>query len=281
MGTALSVKVDGSWETIDEPYIRADDNWKTVHNIWVKNGGTWQLAHKTAYDQYQEFTSETGIQRNDSITIAAGVRYLRIVLGASGGGAGGGCATSGSWAAGHATCPLVLYNFNYSLDHVAGGNGGAGGLAVAVLEVKEGETYSWTWAGGGSGGGVGTTLHLAHNVVYSVGTSSSGASGATAGNVIFSGPNNTDIRAFGGVGGGGGTVTVASVCTTSGFQGQSVSTSNSAGGIGTSSFNGDKIISSTGTTGGGGDGGTGNPNGSGFNGDSVSIEIHQYRASQI
>lgn len=89
MGTALSVKVDGSWRTIDEPYIRADDNWKTVHNIWVKNGGTWQLAHKTAFSQYQLYSSAT-YTNSDNIDIAAGVRYLKVIIKASGGGAGGG-----------------------------------------------------------------------------------------------------------------------------------------------------------------------------------------------
>ena len=284
MGTSLSVKVahpsGDEWETVVEPYLKENDNWKTVHNVWIKHGGDWELAHKTAYSRYQLFNSQTGLTNNSSITIDPSVRYLRVKLHASGGGAGGGIATGGAWAGNlHLNCP----SYDFTRETVAGANGGAGGLLEVVLEVKENEVYTWNFGAETSGAGRGATLVFDPFTQYSTSTAAQGANATQAGNCTLTGPNNTNLIAQGGSGGGGGLVQVTANCHSGQHWGESVSTSqtgNTSGG--TTTVAGDKIAQTiTYTAAGGAPGGSGVVDATGGSGTRGYIEIHQYRASQI
>lgn len=282
MGTSLSVKVNGSWETVDEPFINDNGTWKTIHTIWVKHGGTWRLAHKTGQGQYPIYTAQEDIMGNGSITIAEHVRYMKVVVIGSGGGGGGGRATSGSWSDGHATCSGGVSDAtNRVIDTALGGPGGAGGAVQVMLEVNAGEVYSWTHSGAGTGGPPSSSWHLAHNSGYTVGSTMSGTGGTSASGMTFTGANNTVLTAGGGGGGSGGTLTLSAQCVGSGFYGQTVSTTTGAtGGAGQNSIAGDKITNVIANTPGGGVAGGAGSFG-GLTGAPGYFEVHQYRASKF
>lgn len=282
MGTSLSVKINGSWETVDEPFINDNGTWKTIHTIWVKHGGTWRLAHKTGQGQYPIYTSQEDIMGSGSITIAEHVRYMKVVIVGSGGGGGGGRKTSGSWSDGHATCSGGVSDTNNRvIDTVYGGPGGAGGVVQVMLEVKYLEEYSWSWNTYGTGGPSSSAWHLAHNSSYTVGSTMSGTGGTSASGMTFTGSNNTNITVGGGGGGSGGTLTLSAQCSGSGAYGQTVSTTTGAtGGAGQNSIAGDKITNViANTSGGGATGGAGGLAGS--TGSPGYFEVHQYRASKF
>jgi hypothetical protein len=280
----LKVKDDGAWRTVVEPYVNVDGTWKTVHNIWIKHGDTWRLAHKTAFGRYIESSDSGALTSGGSITIASSVRYIKVRVSGSGGGAASGIATRGSWGASHMACPQS--NGHFASETAAGGNGGGGGLIEVVLEVTPGETYTYTYNGPGSGGSLPGTFDLWHNVVYTVGYSGSGNSTgpwAPGGLVSFQGPNNTSLISNGGLGGAVGQLTVSAVCSGSGFQAQNVSVTNgAAGAAGTTVIQSDNLVqTNSNTAGGGGAGGTGGQNAAGNGGSGGSIQIWQYKASNF
>ena len=245
MGTSLSVKVDGSWETVVKPYVKVDESWESIHNVWIKHGGSWELAHKTAIGKYtgvDEISNQTNTTTNATIsgsyTVEQGTRYLRVQLTAGGGQGGGGARTGGSGlAGGHWLCPNVTVappqgpDLSTATDYATGGQGGHPGLVDIQFEVIPGETYTWT---GGTGGW--TAAQQSDNSLelswYSgtggqnaVGSSLSGSSGENGDNITFSGTSGS-ITAGGGLGGVGGTVTVTANCTALGRYGYTVSTTN-------------------------------------------------------
>ena len=281
MGTSLSVKHDGSWRTVDEPYIKVDDTWKTVHNVWLKHGGSWRLAHKTALDQYVEYTDSGVLTNSDTITIAESVRYIKVRLIGSGGSAGSGIGTGlNAWGVNHLQCPFGLSNF--SSETAAGGNGGAGALVDVILEVKSGEEYTYTYGGsGGNATGAANPFATFHYVVYGIGHSGSGSAGSTGGSMSFVGPNNTNLIAAGGGGGTAGSLAITAECYGSGFRAQTIGVTNgSTGSTGTTTVSSDNLTSTvSNTAGGGGANGTGGQNAGGSGGGGGSIQIWQYRAS--
>ena len=189
MGTSLSVKVDGSWETVVEPYVKVDDSWESIHNVWIKHGGSWELAHKTAIGRYtgvDEISNQTNTTINATIsgsyTVEQGTRYLRVQL------------TAG------------------------GGQGGHPGLVDIQFEVIPGETYTWTGGTGGWTSAQQPDISLELSYYYATGSqnavssSASGNAGEAGDNITFSGPSGS-ITAGGGLGGSPGVVTVSSTCT--------------------------------------------------------------------
>jgi len=280
----LKVNDSGTWRTVVEPYVNVDGTWKTVHNISIKHGDTWRLAHKTAFGRYIESSDSGALTSGGSITIASSVRYIKVRLSGSGGGAGGGRKTTGSWGDSHLACPYSLGNF--SSETTAGGSGGAGALLEVVLEVTPGETYTYTYNGPGIGATLAGSFHLAHNQVYTVGYSGSGNStgpNGAGGQVRFEGPNSTSLISNGGNAGSEGQLSVSAVCHGAGFQAQSVSVTNgAAGAAGTTVIQSDNLVqTNSNTAGGGGAGGTGGQNAAGNGGSGGSITIWQYKASKF
>ena len=232
MGTSLSVKVDGSWETVVKPYVKVDDSWESIHNVWIKHGGSWELAHKTAIGKYtgvDEISNQTNTTTNANIsgsyTVEQGTRYLRVQLTAGGGQGGGGARTGGSGlAGGHWLCPNVTVappqgpDLSTATDYATGGQGGHPGLVDIQFEVIPGETYTWTGGTGGWTSAQQPDISLELSYYYAtgsqnaVGSSASGNAGEAGDNITFSGPSGS-ITAGGGLGGSPGVVTVSSTCT--------------------------------------------------------------------
>ena len=232
MGTSLSVKVDGSWETVVKPYVKVDESWESIHNVWIKHGGSWELAHKTAIGKYtgvDEISNQTNTTTNATIsgsyTVEQGTRYLRVQLTAGGGQGGGGARTGGSGlSGGHWPCPFPAADAGTGsttatvTDYATGGQGGHPGLVDIQFEVIPGETYTWTGGTGGWTSAQQPDISLELSYYYAtgsqnaVGSSASGNAGEAGDNITFSGPSGS-ITAGGGLGGSPGVVTVSSTCT--------------------------------------------------------------------
>ena len=156
MGTSLKVKVDGSWETVVEPYIKVDDEWKTVHNVWIKHGGDWELSHKTAIGRYSQITNTDliGMGNTGTYTVPAGVRYLQVKVNGASGGGGGTIRTGGDGqAGGHWNCVDGAWSPTKYFVTPKSGDGAKGGLVDVKFEVTPGDTYTWSGGVKGTGGG--------------------------------------------------------------------------------------------------------------------------------
>ncbi|QDP52164.1 MAG: hypothetical protein Unbinned2902contig1001_6 [Prokaryotic dsDNA virus sp.] len=224
MGTSLKVKVDGSWETVVEPYIKVDNQWKTVHHVWIKHGGDWELSHKTAIGRYSQITNTELIDMGNTgtYTVPAGVRYLQVKINGASGGGGGTIRTGGDGVTGgHFQCSSGVGTAPAVFETPKSGDGAKGGLINVKFEVTPGETYTWSGGVKGLGAGDWGSMELTRSaydtLAYGAGDSNSAPSGSAGSNLVFTGPKAT-LTAVGGGGGVGATVAVNTVCLMSGNQ---------------------------------------------------------------
>lgn len=249
MGKSLRVLDDGSWETVQVPYIVDGGSWKTVHKVWIVNGGAWKESHITPYTEYDLGTGGVSATTSGGTwTVPANTRYARVTIIGYGGG-GGTSNRTNSYHDQTAGANSGNPPWTSSVSTADGGHGGSGGKITAILEVKPGNTYTYNaaFAGDGDGGAQDDSLpnqeqsqggsaygnlYLRRNnydidrgltpppaatwnppngsfTVTSTYTQMSGKSGVRGSDISFTGDGQV-IKANGGIGGGGGKLFVSS-----------------------------------------------------------------------
>ena len=136
MGKSLRVYDGSSWNTVGSPHILHGGTWERSFKVHVINGGVWKESHKTPYTQYSIGGGGYALaQDDDTWTVPAKTRYIRVKIWGHGGSAGGGMATTKFNPTGGGSTVQ---------ERAVGGSGGHGAYAEVILETKPGVVFSWT-----------------------------------------------------------------------------------------------------------------------------------------
>ena len=228
----LHIKENGSWRTVNQPFVNVGGTWKTVREVHIKHGGSWRHSHTTPHTEYNlgsyVLEQDVGYGESGTYTIPTGqgIAYIQVYVEGQAGGGGGGVYTPTYYPCVNGSVPV---GNNYPggptsvTQNAAGGDGGRGGTITAIHQVSDGDYVSWSGTGGGgdSGGG-GSKYELnVREGSYAYYTYTSGSHTAFSGENGFgvqcnirnsSGGSISQLWAGGGRGGVGANINNSATC---------------------------------------------------------------------